>query len=88
MKLRLIGVLTILVLSVSATAVPVSAAVKAGAKCKVVGQIKVKKNKEFTCTAKGKKLVWRKEAKVVTASGVKDNASEKEIALIQHKNQS
>ena len=78
MKLRLIGVLTILVLSVSATAVPVSAAVKAGAKCKVVGQIKVKKNKEFTCTAKGKKLVWRKEAKVVTASGVKDNASEKE----------
>ena len=78
MKLRLIGVLTILVLSVSATAVPVSAAVKAGAKCKVVGQIKVKNNKEFTCIAKGKKLVWRKEAKVFTASGVKDNASEKE----------
>ncbi len=67
MKLRLIGVLTILVLSVSATAVPVSAAVKAGAKCKVVGQIKVKKNKEFTCTAKGKKLVWsRGQVKFIT----------------------
>ena len=73
MKLRLIGVLTILVLSVSATAVPVSAAVKAGAKCKVVGQIKVKKNEEFTCIAKGKKLVWDK--------GVKSNSSDKGITV-------
>jgi hypothetical protein len=60
MKPRLIGVLTILALSISATAMPVSAAVKAGAKCKVVGQIKAKKSKEFTCIAKGKKLVWSK----------------------------
>ena len=60
MKSRLIGVLTILALSISATAMPVSAAVKVGAKCKVVGQIKAKKSKEFTCIAKGKKLVWSK----------------------------
>ncbi len=60
MKSRLIGVLTILALSISATAMPVSAAVKVGAKCKVVGQIKAKKSKEFTCIAKGKKLIWKK----------------------------
>ena len=60
MKSRPIGVLTILALCLSVTAIPASAAVKAGAKCKVVGQIKAKKSKEFTCIAKGKKLVWSK----------------------------
>ena len=39
---------------------PVSAAVKVGAKCKVVDQTKIKKQKEFICISKGKKLVWSK----------------------------
>ncbi|MEJ6626253.1 MAG: hypothetical protein QNL32_00105 [Actinomycetes bacterium] len=62
MRLRLIKVLAILAFSISATAVYVNAnaAVKVGAKCKEVGQIKVKKNNEFTCISKGKKLVWSK----------------------------
>ena len=71
---KTIAVLVAITFLGSSLSLPALAAVKAGAKCKVVGQIKVKKNKEFTCIAKGKKLVWRKEAKVVTASGVKDNA--------------
>ena len=72
MKSRLIGVLTILALSISATAVYVNAnaAVKVGAKCKVVGQIKAKKSKEFTCIAKGKKLVWSKGKIVITSKKV------------------
>ena len=60
MKSRLIGLLAILALSISATAMPVSAAVKVGAKCKVVDQTKIKKQKEFICISKGKKLVWSK----------------------------
>ncbi len=64
MKPRIIGVLAILTLSISATAMPVSAAVKVGAKCKVVGQIKAKNSKEFICIAKGKKLVWSKDKTV------------------------
>ena len=60
MKSRLIGLLAILAYSISATAMPVSAAVKVGAKCKVVDQTKIKKQKEFICISKGKKLVWSK----------------------------
>ena len=60
MKSRLIGLLAILALSISATAMPVSAAVKVGAKCKVVDQTKIKKQKEFICISKGKKLDWSK----------------------------
>ncbi|NQW06665.1 MAG: hypothetical protein HQ476_04730 [SAR202 cluster bacterium] len=40
--------------------IPANAAVKAGAKCKIVGQTKVKKDKEFICISKGKKFVWSK----------------------------
>jgi hypothetical protein len=49
----------------SSLSTPAFAAVKAGAKCKIVGQTKVKKGKEFICIAKGKKLVWSKGLKVV-----------------------
>ena len=35
-----------------------AASVKAGAKCKVNGQIKSIKGTIFTCTKSGKKLVW------------------------------
>ena len=58
MKLRILGLsLAVLITTIPLTSIS-SAAVKAGAKCKVVGQIKVKKSKEFTCIKLGKKLYW------------------------------
>jgi hypothetical protein len=62
-KLMVFVLTTILLIS----GLPANAAVKAGAKCKVVGQIKVNKNKEFTCIKKGSKLVWKKGKIVITA---------------------
>jgi hypothetical protein len=68
MKSRPIGVLTILALCLSVTAIPASAAVKAGAKCKIVGQMKIKKQKEFICITKGKKLVWVRDNAIPSPS--------------------
>ena len=60
--LRSMKKLFVLVLSavLLVSGLPANAAVKAGAKCKVVGQIKVNKNKEFTCIKKGSKVIWNK----------------------------
>jgi hypothetical protein len=44
--------------------IPANAAIKAGAKCKTVGQTKVKKEKKYICISKGKKLVWSKRATI------------------------
>lgn len=38
---------------------PAHAAIKAGAKCTVKGQIKTSNGKTFTCTKSGKKMVWK-----------------------------
>ena len=63
MKKLLVLVLSAVLL---VSGLPANAAVKAGAKCKVVGQIKVNKNKEFTCIKKDKKLVWNKGSSIAT----------------------
>ena len=43
---------------------PSSATIKAGATCKVIGQVKVQNQKEFNCLKKGQKLVWSAGKKV------------------------
>ena len=65
MKKKPLAFLIALAFIGSSLSTPAFAAVKAGAKCKIVGQTKVKKGKEFICIAKGKKLVWSKGLKVV-----------------------
>jgi hypothetical protein len=66
MKLRILGLsLAVLMATIPFTSIS-SAAVKAGAKCEVVGQIKVKKSKEFTCIKLGKKLYWNNGVKLLT----------------------
>ena len=70
MKLRILGLsLAVLIATIPLTSIS-SAAVKAGAKCKVVGQTKIKKQKEFTCVKKGSKFVWSKGKIVITSKKV------------------
>ncbi len=45
-----------------------SAAVKAGATCKAAGQMSTQKSVKFTCVKSGKKLIWKKVAKVASPS--------------------
>lgn len=40
--------------------IPAHAAIKAGSKCTVKGQVKLSQGKQFTCIKSGKKLVWNK----------------------------
>jgi hypothetical protein len=57
---RLIGVLSILSLSLSLLLIPANAAVKAGATCKTKGQVKIVSDLKYTCIKSGKKLTWNK----------------------------
>ena len=58
MKNKPLALLIALAFLGSTLSTPAFAAVKAGSKCKIIGQIKSKKGAKFTCIAKGKKLVW------------------------------
>lgn len=63
-----VSVTLILILMIPVSAISVSsAALKAGAVCKTVGQKKVSAGKSFTCLKKGKKLVWSKGVTVSVA---------------------
>jgi len=50
---------------VSIPAIQANAAVKAGALCTKVGQVKKSKGSNFICTKQGKKLTWKKQASLV-----------------------
>ncbi len=61
-----IGLVAVLALGVSPSIS--SAAVKAGAACKKLGQVSKKAGKEYTCIKKGKKLVWSKGVVIKSAA--------------------
>jgi hypothetical protein len=61
-----IGLVAVLALGVSPSIS--SAAVKAGATCKKLGQVSKKAGKEYTCIKKGKKLVWSKGVVIKSAA--------------------
>ena len=67
MNKRLIAFLSILSLFLSTPLIPANAAAKAGAKCTKAGSTEVVKSKSYTCIKSGKKLVWNKGVKEVTA---------------------
>jgi M6 family metalloprotease-like protein len=52
----------------SSLSIPAFAAVKAGATCKTVGQVKTVSGLKYTCNKSGKKLVWGKGVKASTKS--------------------
>ena len=60
MNKKLIAFFSILSIFLSYPLIPANAAAKAGAKCSKVGVKSVVGAKTFTCTKKGKKLVWKK----------------------------
>ena len=65
---RVITGLLILTLTITTNSSPVSAAVKAGAICKKVGQSSISSGITYTCTKSGKKLIWIKRAKASTTT--------------------
>jgi M6 family metalloprotease-like protein len=65
---KMLASLTIGGFIVIALTTPVSAAVKAGAKCTKVGISSVISNKTYTCIKSGKKLVWKISSKRIDKS--------------------
>jgi M6 family metalloprotease-like protein len=65
---KMLASLTIGGFIVIALTTPVSAAVKAGAKCSKVGISSVVSNKTYTCIKSGKKLVWKISSQKIDTS--------------------
>jgi hypothetical protein len=62
----------------SSLSLPAFAAVKAGAKCTTIGQMKTSQGKKFTCIKSGKKLTWNKGVEgAKPASAPQSNAAPK-----------
>ena len=65
---RSLAIVLVALLTLSTNTSISSAAVKAGATCKKLGQVSKKAGKEYTCIKKGKKLVWSKGVTIKTAA--------------------
>ena len=65
---RALAIALVAVLTLGVSPLISSAAVKAGAACKKLGQVSNKAGKEYTCIKKGKKLVWSKGVTIKTAA--------------------
>jgi len=70
--------LLIALLSISLVSIPAiqaNAAVKAGAKCTKVGQVKKSQGKTYRCTKAGKKIVWKKQSTASPNASTQENAT-------------
>ena len=65
---RALAIALVAVLALGVSPSISSAAVKAGATCKKLGQVSKKAGKEYTCIKKGKKLVWSKGVVIKSAA--------------------
>jgi hypothetical protein len=65
---RSLAIVLVALLTLSTNTSISSAAVKAGATCKKLGQVSKAAGKEYTCIKKGKKLVWSKGVTIKTAA--------------------
>ena len=68
---RVLSILVIALLTLSTSPSISSAAVKAGATCKKLGQVSKQAGKEYTCIKKGMKLVWSKGVTIKTVAPVR-----------------